>query len=153
MCFHRASFSGLLTTVYATINLNSNIVLFIIQWWLLWITTVWLPCDDERCQKDKVEHCGMIWKRVQTNSFKNGKRTKQLFSEVCCTCNCNKLRPIYKLAGPHHGLPLWWFIQLTSLTCYYSAAWPMYVCVLSNWDHSKLGQTIYCKAWAELQPG
>ena len=57
---------------------SSNVVLFIIQWWLLWITTVWLPCDDERCQKGKVEHCGMIWKRVQTNSFKNGKRTKQV---------------------------------------------------------------------------
>ena len=25
MCFHRASFSGLLTTVYATINLNLNL--------------------------------------------------------------------------------------------------------------------------------
>ena len=131
-------YSIVYNTMMITLNHNSLIAMW---WWEVSERqgrTLW---DDMKGSANKLFQ---KWKKNQTS------QVRQLFWEVCCTCNCNKLGPIYKLAGPHHGLPPWWFIQLASLTCFYSAGLAHVcrrrqsgnVCVLSNWDHSKPGQTI-----------
>ena len=114
-------------TMMITLNHNSLIAMW---WWEV------LERQGRTLRVDMKESANKLfqkWKKNQTS------QVRLLFWEVCCTCNCDKLGPIYKLAGPHHGLPLWWFIQLTSLTCYYSAAWPMYI---------GEGSLVMCVSWA-----
>ena len=117
--------------VYNTMTITLNHNSLIAMWWWEVLERQGRTLRDD--MKESANKLFQIWKKNQTS------QVRQLFWEVCCTCNCDKLGPIYKLAGPHHGLPLWWFIQLTSLTCYYSAAWPMYI---------GEGSLVMCVSWA-----
>ena len=135
-------------TMMITLNHNSLVAMW---WWEVSERqgrTLW---DD---MKESANKLFQKWKKNQTS------QVRQLFWEVCWTCNCNKLGPIYKLTGPHHGLPPWWFIQLASLTCFYPAGLAHAyrgrqsgnVCVLSNWDHSiSRAKQLQGMSWAKAR--